>query len=728
MSNNNLLQNSVQYIKSVGPKRAESFKKIGIQSIRDLLFYFPYKHLDRSTILKTPEVVNYARNGFEGEVTILGKVIESELIRYGKKQLLKVQFKDSQGYFECVWFQGIKFFKDVFHEGDTFAISAKPVLTRYGHLQFTHPDFDKISKEETDEFINTGKIIPYYTLPKALKDKNIGDLSIRRIIRNAVENYSDLLTDTLPSEILLENSLLSLNDAVKTIHFPNSLDDLEKAFFRFKYEELFYIELLVALRKHKIKDRQKGISFIAHKEPLKEFLDNLPFELTEDQLSVLHEIRIDMESQKPMNRLLQGDVGSGKTIVALISMLISVSNGHQAVLMVPTEILADQHFKNISKLLSFNKNYNVSVLIGGQKKKERDIILQQIAEGTSQIVIGTHALFEDQIEFNKLGLVIIDEQHRFGVAQRAKLIDKGITPDVLVMTATPIPRTLSMTVYGDLDVSVILHKPKNRKDIKTYVRSENKLPEIYNFIKTKINEGQQAFIVYPLVEESEKLDLKSVLEEYEALQSTYFKEIKVGLIHGKMKWQQKEEVMLDFASKKYDVLFSTTVIEVGIDIPNANIIVINDAFRFGLSQLHQLRGRVGRGNEQAYCILIAKEGMAVKSNRLSFNFDYLSKQQIEKNKAAIRLNSMVKYTSGFDLSEIDLKLRGPGDLFGTKQSGLPELRFVDITQDSDIILKAKHDAFNLVNEDPSLNNGNNKIIKQNLLNNYKENLQFYNIA
>ena len=725
---NNPLQNSIQFIKSVGPKRAESFKKIGLYTIRDLLFYFPYKHLDRSSILNSEDVVRIVSGGFEGEVTVIGNVADSEIIRYGKKQLLKVQFRDSKGYFECVWFQGIKFFKDSFHENDTYAISAKPVLTKYGHLQFTHPDFDKISKEESDDFINTGKIIPYYSLPKVLKDKHIGDLSIRKIIKTAVETYSDLLEDTMPNKLISELKLPILSEAVKNIHFPNSLESLNNAIERFKYEELFYIEMIVALRKSNIKNYKKGIKFKIYKEPLKEFLDQLPFELTEDQLKVLHEIRLDMESDKPMNRLLQGDVGSGKTIVALISMLICVHNGFQAVLMVPTEILADQHHKSISKMLASMNGCNVSLIIGGQKKKEREIILNDIANGNSNIIIGTHALFEDVVEFKKLGLVIIDEQHRFGVAQRAKLIDKGIIPDTLVMTATPIPRTLSMTIYGDLDISTILSKPKNRKEIKTFVRSESKLPEIYNFISSKAQEGQQSFLVYPLVDESEKLDLKSVLEEYEALKTTYFKDVNVGLIHGKMKWQQKEEVMLEFADKKYDVLFSTTVIEVGIDIPNANIIVINDAFRFGLSQLHQLRGRVGRGTEQAYCILVTKEGLAAKSSRLNFDFEYLSKQQIDKNKAAIRLNSMIKFSSGFDLAEIDLKLRGPGDLFGTKQSGLPELKYVDITKDTDLIVKAKADAFNIIYDDPHLNKSENQIIKQTLIRSYRDNIQFYNIA
>ncbi len=444
-------------------------------------------------------------------------------------------------------------------------------------------------------------------------------------------------------------------------------------------------------------------------------------------MKVLHEIRKDMESSKPMNRLLQGDVGSGKTIVALIAMLMVVTNGYQAILMAPTEILADQHYKNICKLLN-EMNINVSLLIGGQKKSEREKILHNIKNGIAQIIIGTHALLEENVDFHKIGLIVIDEQHRFGVMQRSVLIKKGWNPDVLVITATPIPRTLSMIYYGDLDVSILDEMPANRKPIKTVLRGESKLPEIYDFIKNKTKEGYQTFLVYPLIEESDKMELKAAETFYKNLKEKHLQELRLALIHGKMKWQGKEKKMLEFAAKKYDVLVSTTVIEVGIDIPDANIIVINDAYRFGLAQLHQLRGRVGRGNKQAYCILVTKDEFAIKINNFNFDFDYLSPAQIEKNKAIIRLNSMVKYNDGFQLSEIDLKLRGPGDIFGIKQSGLPELKYTNITEDSDILYEAKETAFKIINEDPKLDSEKNFIIKKVLKENYHNHLFISQIA
>jgi len=725
MSDN--LSTSVQYLKSVGPKRAEAFSKIGINTIRDLLFYFPSKYLDRSTILNSIKVIQYIRDGYQGEVTILGEVIDKETIHYGKKSIFKVRMKDSTGIFECVWFQGIKYFIDVFNEGDFFAISAKPVLTKYGHLQFVHPDFDRISKNESTDFLHTGKIIPFYRVPKELRDSNLGDFSLRKIIHQAVEKYSDSLEETLPQYLLDEKKILPINKAVKNIHFPIDSKSLIEAKKRLKFEELFYFECLVALRKKLIGSKRKNFLIKVKPEPIKKFLDSLPFQLTKAQLKVLHEIRKDLESDKPMNRLLQGDVGSGKTIVALIAMLIVVTNGCQAILMAPTEILADQHYKNISKLLE-GMNIKVNLLIGGQKKSEREKILDEIKNGTAQIIIGTHALIEENVDFHKVGLVVIDEQHRFGVMQRSELIKKGINPDVLIMTATPIPRTLSLTLYGDLDVSTIDEMPANRKPVKTVLRGESKLPDVYKFIREKAREGYQTYLVYPLIEESEKSELKAAESYYNSLKENYLKDLKVGLIHGRMKWQEKEKVMLDFAAKKYDVLVSTTVIEVGIDIPDANIIVINDAFRFGLSQLHQLRGRVGRSDKQAYCILITKDEFAVHTNQFEFNFDYLSPAQIEKNKTIIRLNSMVKLNNGFELSEIDLKLRGPGDIFGTKQSGLPELKYSDIVEDSEILYDAKETAFTIINNDPHLSSEKNFIIKKVLKENYQHNLFLSQIA
>jgi ATP-dependent DNA helicase RecG len=484
---------------------------------------------------------------------------------------------------------------------------------------------------------------------------------------------------------------------------------------------------MVAMRKQLITDSGNGLSFAANVSLLKDFLKSLPFELTGAQLKVLSEIRKDLASHQTMNRLLQGDVGSGKTIVALISILIVVCNGYQAVLMAPTEILADQHFKNISSLV---KQFGIEVgeLIGGQKKNERQTSLDRIKEGKTNIIIGTHAIIEDNVEFKRLGLVVIDEQHRFGVLQRSSLVMKGPKPDVLIMTATPIPRTLTMTVYGDLDVSVIDKMPKNRKPIKTYLRGERDLEDIYRFLIRKSSEGVQSYLVYPLVEESEKLELKAAENYFKELSTNQLKELRLCLIHGRMKWQEKEKIMFDFAAKKYDVLVSTTVIEVGIDIPDANVIVINDAYRFGLSQLHQLRGRVGRSDKQAYCILVAKDEIAKRSNQFNFDFEYLSPEQIERHKAAIRLNSAVRYGSGFDLSEIDLKLRGPGNIFGTQQSGIPEFKFSNLIDDHDVLLDARDTAFNLISNDAALAIGDHALLRETLLNKYSDNIFLSGIA
>ncbi|MBZ0177688.1 MAG: ATP-dependent DNA helicase RecG [Melioribacteraceae bacterium] len=718
---------SVQYLKSVGPKRAEAFNKIGINSVKDLLYYFPSKYLDRSQILNVSQVLKFVTNGYDGEITLIGKVVDSQLIQYRKKKIFKVVFIEGASTFECVWFQGISYFQNRFKTGELYAVSAKPVITRYGHLQFTHPDFDKLDSEESKDFFNTGKIIPFYSLPKELRSKNIGDTSIRKIIRNAVEQYADDLEETLPDYLILKNKLPKIPDAIRIIHSPNSEKDLENATNRFKYEELFYLEILVALRKHHLKTKVKGTKFSIDKPLLKKFLDSLPFKLTESQLKVLKEIRLDMESEQPMNRLLQGDVGSGKTVVSLIAMLIAISNGYQVSMMAPTEILATQHFETIKKLLS-KFDYNIKLIIGGQKKSERENNLELIKNGSIHIVVGTHALFEENISFDKLGLVVIDEQHRFGVVQKAKLVAKGAAPDVLVTTATPIPRAITMTLYGDLDISIINEMPAERKPIITALRSDKKLDEIYLFILEKINEGYQTYIVYPLVEESEKLELKAAESYYESLKSGVFKDVKVGLLHGRMSWKDKEETMIRFAQKEFDILISTTVIEVGIDIPDANVILINDAHRFGLSQLHQLRGRVGRSNKQAYCILVSDFFKKLDPKSYRFDFGYMSRSEIERSKTKIRLSAMVQYNNGFDLAEIDFKLRGPGDIFGTKQSGFPELRWTDLTEDSELLYIAQKDSFDIIDKDAKLLNAENQLIKKHIKNTFKEKLKLSFIA
>lgn len=729
----NILDESVQYVKSVGPKRAESFAKIGIHTIRDLLFYFPSRYLDRTTVVTAAKAYGYTMNGFDGELTVLGKVIDTEKRRFGKKEILKVNFKNSTGFFECVWFQAVKYFYSVFKEGDIFAISAKPAISKYGSLQFVHPDFDRLTDDEETNFLHTGKIIPFYRIPKELKATNIGDLSLRSIINNAVQKYADKVEESLPEEIIQNNALPNINSALKSIHFPETDEQLSAAQNRFKFEELFYLEILVALRKYNYGEKLTGNKMQIKTELVSEFIKTLPFQLTKSQLKVLSEIKNDMLSGKPMNRLLQGDVGSGKTIVALIAMLIAIDNGYQAALMAPTEILADQHAIRTKKLLEkinlkLEKPVNVNLILGGQKKSEREKILKEIETESPNIIIGTHAIFEEKVKFNNLGLVIIDEQHRFGVRQRAKLQSKATVPDVLVMSATPIPRTLSMTVYGDLDVSIIDEMPKSRIPVKTALRGESKIESIYKFIVDKTKEGYQSFIVYPLVEESEALELKAATTFYEQLKNSNLKGLRLGLIHGKMKWQEKEKVMLKFLQKEFDVLISTTVIEVGIDIPDANIILINDAHRFGLSQLHQLRGRVGRSNKQAYCILVTNDELVSNTSAGRFNLKFAPSKIVEKHKTALRLNTMVETNDGFKIAEADLKLRGPGDIFGTKQSGLPDLKFADIVSDTKLIAKAKKIAFGLIKKDPALKLPENKIIKNNLTIHYSESLKYATIA
>ncbi|NNJ52854.1 MAG: ATP-dependent DNA helicase RecG [Ignavibacteriaceae bacterium] len=733
LSKENLNQ-SVQYVNSVGPKRADSFAKVGINTIHDLLLFFPSRHLDRTTVLTAAKALGYLINGYEGELTVIGKVVDVESKRFGKREILKVQFRDSTGFFECIWFQGSKYFKSVFNEEQVFAVSSKPEKSKFGALQFVHPDFDRITEEEEKNFLHTGKIIPFYKIPKELRTQKIGDLSIRRIINYAVEKYAGELEETLPEKIIKENKLLNINEAVKNFHFPVSTEKLESAKIRFKFEELFYLELIVALRKNYYQTRLSGNSMQIKTTLISDFLKVLPFELTNAQLKVLGEIKNDMLSEKPMNRLLQGDVGCGKTVVSLIAMLIAIDNKFQAAIMAPTEILADQHAKNISVMMNnlaekFTKRkIKVSLLIGGQKKSEREKRLQEIELQEADIIVGTHALFEEKVKFKNLGFVVIDEQHRFGVRQRARFQSKGNQPDVLVMSATPIPRTLSLTLYGDLDVSVINEMPKDRKSVKTVLRSDNKLPEIFKFISEKSKEGYQSFIVYPLVEDSEKLELKAAETYYKELRTSHLKNLKLGLIHGRMSWQEKEEKMIFFLKKEFDVLISTTVIEVGIDIPDANIILLNDAHRFGLSQLHQLRGRVGRGSKQAYCILVTKNKIAKFNSNEYISLDYLSSAQIEKYKSAIRLQTMVNTNNGFEIAETDLKLRGPGDIFGTKQSGFPELKHVDLVKDTELIIKAKKIAFEIIKQDPSLELDSNKMIRKNLTTSYSDNIKFSTVA
>ena len=704
------LNDSTQYLKSVGPQKASLLSSVGINSVQDLLYYFPFKYLDRRKIVKSDQLNQYLSKGFDGEVTLIACVDFKESYYFGKKRMMKVVMKDDKGFFDLVWFRGIEYFQQKFIEGEFYAISGKPVLTKYNHIQIVHPDFDKLDNSEAQDYLHTGRIIPFYRIPEKLRKNKFGDLSLRKLIFQVVEKYSNLVEERLPTSIIKRFNILDINSAIKNLHFPSSNETLEKALYRMKFEELFFFELMMAIRKHKIKYLLKGNSFQVHPRIINKLLSKFSFELTQSQLEVLSEIRKDLESSQPMNRLLQGDVGSGKTVVALICLLIVSNNNMKSVLLVPTEILARQHFQTITNYL---KDFNIEIIliIGGMRKKEKDNVFNKISNSKNCIVIGTHALFEENVRIDNLGLVVIDEQHKFGVLQRSKVISKGKSPDVLIMTATPIPRTLSLTAFGDLDLSIIKKVPSNRQQVKTFLRNEKALDKIYSFIKSRVDNGEQAFIVYPAIEENENSELKSAEKYFVELSQSAFKNYKLALLHGKMTTEKKDEVMNNFKNKTFNILISTTVIEVGIDIPNASVILINNAERFGLSQLHQMRGRVGRGEAQSYCILVTKQRIE-KRTPVDLEFNFLSSQQIEQNKTLIRLNSIEKHSDGFKLAEIDLKLRGPGEILGLKQSGIPEFIFSDLTKDLEILEIARRVAFEIIDNDPRLLNPQNIILKK----------------
>lgn len=522
-----------------------------------------------------------------------------------------------------------------------------------------------------------------------------------------LKSNPNYIEETLPEEFLKEYNLISKKDAVVRINFPVQYSDIETSRRRLAFEELFFLELILALKKKTLENEKKGITFSKSIDELKaKFKKTLPYELTNAQIKVINEIYGDMNSDKCMNRLLQGDVGSGKTVVAVFSMLIAIENGYQCAFMCPTELLAEQHFKTITEMLK-PFDLKITLLVGGQKKKLREEILTDIKTGKSNIIIGTHALIQEKVEFQNLGFVVIDEQHKFGVMQRAKLKEKGLNPDVLVMTATPIPRTLSMTYYGDLDVSVIDELPKNRIPIKTALRSEKDKENIYKFIRLEIQNGRQVYIIYPIIDESEKLDLKSAEENYLILKNNIFRDYEVGMVHGRMLWNEKDEVMEDFKNGKLNILVSTTVIEVGIDIPNATVMIIEEAQRFGLSQLHQLRGRVGRGAEQSYCILVAK------------NLD---------ETASKRLNILCETTDGFKIAEADMEIRGPGEFFGIRQSGVLNFSCTDLNTDKDLLESARKIAFKIIEEDLHLRKPEHSVIKKAFQKNYSDSLYLMEIA
>lgn len=713
----------IQYVKGIGPKRAAALKEIGITTPRDLLYYFPRDYLDRSQIVPIKNLARLVNSS--KPVTVIGEVFRQEVkrSRRTKRMIFFLTIKDDTGFVQCVWFEGVHWYKDAFEKGELLAVSAYPDFDHLGRVQFVHPEFDRLKgsleEDEPDwgKLFNTGAIIPKYPSTAELGKVGLDSRGFRRIVRSAIKSHINELRESLSEELIESTRLVHLDVAIRNIHFPPSHADLDSARRRLKFDELFFLQLMLAYRKRALKDETPGIAFNVESTLARQLVDSLPFPLTHAQRRVIKEISEDMKSSRSMNRLLQGDVGSGKTIVALLAMLVAIDNGYQVAFMAPTEILAEQHFRTLTNFIG-TLPVNVRLLIGGQRKKLRQDILEDVNSGRANIIVGTHALIQEHVEFAKLGFIVIDEQHRFGVLQRATLRQKGFNPDVLVMTATPIPRTLALTVYGDLDVSVIDEMPAERRPIKTGVRLEPQKPKVFEFVREEIRKGRQAYVVFPLIEESEKIDLKAATKEFEHLQRKIFPEFRLGLLHGRMKSDEKDGTMHGFKNREFHVLVATTVIEVGIDVPNATIMMIENAERFGLSQLHQLRGRVGRGADQSYCILIAdyawfdtKKGMSsVEAGQ-------------EKEKARTRLETMVATTDGFKIAEVDLKLRGPGEFFGTRQSGLPAFKIANLVDDAELVTVARREAFSLVEDDPQLRTAGNAPIRKHFESQYKDILE-----
>ncbi len=672
MQSETFIKIPVERLRHIGPRKAKALEKVGIKNLEDLLYYFPRRYLDRSAVFK----INHLRADIEA--TVIGKVVNSG-IKKGRRNRFILIVYDGTDYMSCVWFSRLAYWQRVFHQGEWLALSGK--VGHYGGWQMVHPEFDRLGQQSDKETLNTLKIIPLYSSTEQLVKLGLDSRGFRQLISGLLKKKSDSLAETLPQSLLQRFRLVSLEKTMQNIHFPDSFTALRQARRRLKFEELFYMQLYIALHKNTRRQSESGISFRKVGDLVRVLVESLSFELTLAQKRILHEIHSDMKSEKPMNRLLQGDVGSGKTIVAVISMLIAVENGYQAALMAPTEILAEQHYFTLCKRLQ-PVGVDVVLLIGGQNRSDRTALLQKIESGKADIVIGTHALIQEKVDFQKLGLVIVDEQHRFGVMQRAVLRQKGMNPDVLVMTATPIPRTLSMTVYGDLDVSVLDEMPAGRKPVRTRWITETKRAKAYRFLRQRIAEGAQAYIVFPLVEETEKSDLKAATDSFKAMQETFFKAFKLGLLHGRMKSEEKEAVMSAFKAGDLDVLVSTTVVEVGVDVPNATLMVVEHAERFGLTQMHQLRGRVGRGSKQSFCILIS--------------YGELNDQ------ARKRLQTMAASNDGFEIAQVDLEIRGPGEFFGARQSGFANLRIADLLRDVNILKAAREEAFTLINDKQAL--------------------------
>ena len=692
----NPLNHKIEFIKGVGPNKAAALKKeLGISQLKDMLDFFPFRYEDRSQILKITDIDDNTNAGLY-RIQVISK---KKAGRYRGKSL-KVSVKDSTGYAELVWMKGIEWVEDKMVAGKRYIIYGKPKIIKE-KVSFFHPEFG-------DKSTMPMGLRPVYPSSENLKRRFINNRFFNRIIEEIIGKTKQHIKENLSGELIQNLSLISKSDAVINMHLPKSFAHIKEAIRRLKFEELFFLQLQILQLKNSRLTSFPGYVFKKNILINKFYKEHLPFELTGAQKKVLRECYENMSKGKQMNRLVQGDVGSGKTIVAFLCMLAAIDHDCQIAFMAPTEVLAEQHFNSI-KANAEKININVNVLTGSTKQKNRKEILKNLLNGTVDILIGTHALIEDSVVFKRLGLVIIDEQHKFGVAQRAKLWRKKseFYPHVLVMTATPIPRTLALTLYGDLDVSVIDELPSGRKKIITSHRFDNSRLKVFGFIKDKISLGEQVYVVYPLIEESEKKDYKDLMDGYESLKR-YFPNTQIGVLHGRMKPENKDYEMKRFAEGKSKILVSTTVIEVGVDVPNASVIVIESAERFGLSQLHQLRGRVGRGKAQSYCILMTKYTISSESKE--------------------RMSAMVETNDGFKIANTDLKMRGPGNMMGTKQSGLLELRFTNLAEDQDMVLKSRELAINTIKEDPNLESKENLIMKSHLKENIKQNINWSRIS
>ncbi len=674
---------SVQYVKGVGPKRAAKLKKLNIYTVEDLLYFAPREYDDRTNFKDIADCAH-------GEKVSLNVQISgypSKLRPRGNLSILKIPVRDKSGYANLVWFNQ-NYIASKLSMGDKISVNGK-VNIRGNEVQIINPVFEKGKGEKT------GRIMPIYPLTERLTNNEMIN-----IVTNAIKDYGHKLPEILPSYLREELNLMPIYESIINIHFPRDKDHYIEARRRLVFEELLTLQLGLFLIKNRTGEINQGISFPYVKEEDK-LIDNLPFKLTGAQERVYREVKEDMEKNKQMNRLIQGDVGSGKTIIAILAMFKAWSSGYQSVMMAPTEILAVQHYESISKFF-MDYDINCKLLVGSLPNKEKEQLLEDLRLGNIDVLVGTHAVIQENVEFNKLGLAITDEQHRFGVKQRAVLSQKGISPDILVMTATPIPRTLALILYGDLDISIIDELPPGRKEIETYAVGFSMVNRVSEFVKKQVLEGRQAYIVCPLVEESDKLNLKSAEELYISLKDKVYKDFNLGLLHGKMKSSEKDYIMEKFKNGKLDILISTTVIEVGVNVPNANIMVVYNAERFGLAQLHQLRGRVGRGEYQSYCILINGSNSKISRERMRI---------------------LQKSTDGFYISEKDLELRGPGEFFGTRQHGIPDLKIANLFIDIDILKLAQQKAKEILEEDALLLDEKHFLLRQNIIHMFKDRIE-----